>query len=174
MSLWKALRAALALLDSGSATVYGRPTDDGPHANVKYRRVYDQADPQSLREILTIDDHVAYEATIHAALVQTPRIDEVRVRAEPATFRSSVAFFHLAERGRGAIEVPDAVCSRSVHFLPANDASYLLELSFKDDACSLSCLEQVPGPHGELENRACPAAPPPPPRALPATHFEIH
>jgi hypothetical protein len=163
---------------------------------------------------------VAYEATSDATVAQTPRIDEVLVRPEPATFTSSVTFFHTEARmvqqvyyesepyiatqtsmcGYGAtlhvcsstvtryrqvqrtrsvmgsVEVPDAVCSSTVRFLPANDSSYLLELSYHDNnACSLACFEQVPHYKSEVENRACPAAPPPPPpRAPPATQLELH
>jgi hypothetical protein len=187
MSRWRALPAALALLLSGCATVYQSPTDDDPHATIKYRRVYDQLGGQrfgpSFRERLRIDDHVAYEATTYAVLVQAPRVDEVRVRPELATFTSSVTLFHLspvstARSDLGAPELIDAVCSSSVRFVPAQDASYLLEFSFQEEnsACSLSCSEQVPRPNGELENRACPApvAPPASPRALPVTHLEVH
>ena len=127
MSLWKALPAALALLLAGCATLYQRPIDDDPHATITYRRAYDPTDALSLRESiqekLTIDDHVAYEATSHAAFAPMPRIDEVRVRPELATFTSIVMFFHLAQRGLGAITVTDAVCSRAVRFLPAKAAS---------------------------------------------------
>ena len=113
---------------------------------------------ESIQERLTIDDHVAYAATIHAVLVPEPRVDEVRVRAEPATFRASATFFHVAERGMGAANVADDGCSRALHFRPADGRSYVLELSFQDNVCSLSCFEQVPGPNGALENRACPVS----------------
>jgi hypothetical protein len=171
--------AVLALLLAGCATVYERPTDEDSQAIIKFRRVYDPADGQtvgpSLRERLMIDDHVAYEAKSYAVLVQTPRIDEVRVRAALATFTASVALSHLAWRGQGARAVLDDVCSRSVRFLPASGASYVLELTFQDNACSLACFEQVPRPSGELENRPCPVVPPPPPpRAPPVTNVEVH
>src|SRR5579862_6155766 len=190
------------------ATVYVAPTDGDPHAQIRYRRVYDRTAGPSLRENLTIDGHVAYAATSDAALVQAPRVDGVLVHAAPATFTSSAKFFHVETRmaaevysvsepyqvtkwsmcGFGTsshpcsrrvtlhrqvsrtrsvlrtVEVPDAVCSGAVRFLPANNASYLLEFNFKEtNVCSLSCFEQVAGANGELENRACPVAPPPPP-----------
>jgi hypothetical protein len=157
------LSVALALFVAGCATVYERPTDDDPHAIIEYRRVYDPQDPQSMRESLQerlmIEDHVAYEATIHAAVAQGPRVDEVRVRAEPSTFTASVRFFHLAQRGLGAVPVTDDSCSRAVQFRPADGRTYVLELSFRDDVCSLSCVEQASGPGGGPQNRACPAAP---------------
>ena len=77
MSLWNALPAALALLLAGCATAYERPTGDEPHATITYRRSYDPVDAQSLRESigerLWIDQHVAYEATSHAAFARGAR-----------------------------------------------------------------------------------------------------
>jgi hypothetical protein len=76
-----------------------------------------------------------------------------------------------------AVEVPDAACASEVRFLPAVDASYLLQLNFQEDrACTLSCFEQVPRGNGEFENRACPPAPPPPPprRSRESTSHELH
>jgi hypothetical protein len=59
------------------------------------------------------------------------------------------------------VEVSDGHCGRALRFFPQNQHVYLLQYTYHaHGACSLSCFEQVAGPEGTFQNRACPAAPP--------------
>ncbi len=77
---------------------YDAPRPDEPHAIVKFRRSYETMLGTTLREVVTIDDHPSYSATVSTTELRGPRHDAQLVRPQPATFSTRSAFFHLETR----------------------------------------------------------------------------
>ena len=90
--------SALTIALSGCVKVYQMPTPAEPHAVVKFRRTYEQSAGVSLRESLYIDEHVVFGETVPSGAAQTPLINGLLVRPEPATFTASSLFFHIEMR----------------------------------------------------------------------------
>jgi hypothetical protein len=56
--------------------------------------------------------------------------------------------------------VVDGACERAWSLAPAAGRTYLLQYTYQENqACSLSCFEQVPTAPGQFEQRRCPVAP---------------
>jgi hypothetical protein len=77
---------------------YQPPRSDEPHAIVKVRRTYDGVAGASLREVVDIDEHRAYDEVSPSRLGAQARTDSVLVHPVAATAKVAAAFFHMEAR----------------------------------------------------------------------------
>jgi hypothetical protein len=82
--------------------------------------------------------------------------------SSPRTCSRSVTRYRSRSKTRWVSKlqtVVDGTCSRSFYFAPRESHVYLAQFTYQDNnACSLSCFEQIKAASGNVEQRRCPSA----------------